>query len=65
MEDRKTENGGGFPAGVAKFFVSNIPDRASSKEIEETFKVYGEVIGVYVAKKRDKMGNRFGFVTFS
>ncbi|KAJ0447771.1 putative RNA recognition motif domain, nucleotide-binding alpha-beta plait domain superfamily [Helianthus annuus] len=50
---------------VVKFFVTNLPDKCSSKEIGDVFSEYGVVEGVYVARKRDKVGNRFGFVTFS
>ncbi|KAJ0534295.1 putative RNA recognition motif domain, nucleotide-binding alpha-beta plait domain superfamily [Helianthus annuus] len=50
---------------ITKFFVSNLPDKCSSKEIVEFFGVFGAVVGVYVARKRDKNGSRFGFVSFS
>ncbi|KAJ0686887.1 putative RNA recognition motif domain, nucleotide-binding alpha-beta plait domain superfamily [Helianthus annuus] len=50
--------------GLLKFFVSNLPDRCSSVEVGEFFSVFGNVARVYVAKKRDKNGNNFGFVTF-
>ncbi|KAM0064932.1 putative RNA recognition motif domain, nucleotide-binding alpha-beta plait domain superfamily [Helianthus debilis subsp. tardiflorus] len=51
--------------GILKFFVVNLPERSSSNEIGDCFSVYGEVVGVYVARKRDKVGNRFGFITFA
>ncbi|KAJ0639185.1 putative RNA-binding domain superfamily [Helianthus annuus] len=38
--------------GVMKFFVTNLPYRSSSKDIGEVFSEYGEVVGVYVARKR-------------
>ncbi|KAJ0624266.1 putative RNA recognition motif domain, nucleotide-binding alpha-beta plait domain superfamily [Helianthus annuus] len=50
--------------GVTNFFVTNLPERSSSKETGEVFCVFGEVVGVYVARKRDKRGNRFGFISF-
>ncbi|KAJ0569677.1 putative RNA recognition motif domain, nucleotide-binding alpha-beta plait domain superfamily [Helianthus annuus] len=50
--------------GVVKFFVSNLPDKCSSKEVGDLFSRFGEVVGVYVARKRDKNGNRFGFISF-
>ncbi|KAJ0801724.1 putative RNA recognition motif domain, nucleotide-binding alpha-beta plait domain superfamily [Helianthus annuus] len=49
---------------IIKFFVSNLPETCSLKEISDLFGAFGEVKGVYVAKKWDKMGNRFGFVSF-
>ncbi|KAJ0716094.1 putative RNA recognition motif domain, nucleotide-binding alpha-beta plait domain superfamily [Helianthus annuus] len=50
--------------GLAKFFVSNIPDRCSSVDVGEFFSVFGNVARVYVARKRDKNGYNFCFVTF-
>ncbi|KAJ0809238.1 putative RNA recognition motif domain, nucleotide-binding alpha-beta plait domain superfamily [Helianthus annuus] len=50
---------------IVKFFVSNLPDKWSSKEIGDFFSSFREVVGVYVARKRDKEGNRFGFMSFS
>ncbi|KAJ0492067.1 putative RNA recognition motif domain, nucleotide-binding alpha-beta plait domain superfamily [Helianthus annuus] len=50
--------------GLLKFFVSNLPDRCSSVVVGEFFSVFGNVARVYVARKRDKNGNNFGFVTF-
>ncbi|KAF5821491.1 putative RNA recognition motif domain, nucleotide-binding alpha-beta plait domain superfamily [Helianthus annuus] len=50
---------------IVKFFISNLPDKCSSKEIGDFFSSFREVVGVYVARKRDKEGNRFGFISFS
>ncbi|KAF5820625.1 putative RNA recognition motif domain, nucleotide-binding alpha-beta plait domain superfamily [Helianthus annuus] len=50
--------------GLSKFFVSNLPNRCSSVDVGEFFSVFGNVARVYVARKRDKNGNNFGFVTF-
>ncbi|KAJ0659746.1 putative RNA recognition motif domain, nucleotide-binding alpha-beta plait domain superfamily [Helianthus annuus] len=50
--------------GLTKFFVSNLPERCSSLDIGEFFSAFGNVANVYVARKRDKHGNNFGFVTF-
>ncbi|KAF5778714.1 putative RNA recognition motif domain, nucleotide-binding alpha-beta plait domain superfamily [Helianthus annuus] len=50
--------------GLTKFFVSNIPDCCSSVDVGEFFSVFGNVARVYVARKRDKNGNNFCFVTF-
>ncbi|KAJ0571130.1 putative RNA recognition motif domain, nucleotide-binding alpha-beta plait domain superfamily [Helianthus annuus] len=49
---------------LTKFFVSNLPEQCSSLELGDFFGTFGDVVGVYVARKRDKNGNRFGFVTF-
>ncbi|MFS7910390.1 putative RNA-binding domain superfamily [Helianthus anomalus] len=42
--------------GLRKFFVTNLLERCCSLEIGEFFSVFGEVVGVYVARKRDKKG---------
>ncbi|MFS7909230.1 putative nucleotide-binding alpha-beta plait domain superfamily, RNA-binding domain superfamily [Helianthus anomalus] len=46
-------------------WLDPITSGRSSKDIEEFFRVLGAVTGVYVAKKRDKNGLKFGFVSFS
>ncbi|KAJ0754860.1 putative RNA recognition motif domain, nucleotide-binding alpha-beta plait domain superfamily [Helianthus annuus] len=50
---------------VIKFFVTNLPEKSSAKEIGDFFCAFGDVVGVYVARKRDNVGNRFGFISFS
>ncbi|KAM0071801.1 putative RNA recognition motif domain, nucleotide-binding alpha-beta plait domain superfamily [Helianthus debilis subsp. tardiflorus] len=49
---------------TTKFFVTNLPERCSSAKVGDVFSAFGEVIGVYVARKRDKKGNKFCFVSF-
>ncbi|KAM0071209.1 putative RNA recognition motif domain, nucleotide-binding alpha-beta plait domain superfamily [Helianthus debilis subsp. tardiflorus] len=49
---------------IMKFFVSNLPVGCSSKILNDSFKVYGEIAVSYIARKLDKFGNRFGFVPF-
>ncbi|KAJ0587121.1 putative RNA-binding domain superfamily [Helianthus annuus] len=48
---------------LTKFFVSNLPDRCSGNDIAGVVRVHAEIYDIYVARKRDKMGNRFGFVS--
>ncbi|KAI3687513.1 hypothetical protein L1987_81210 [Smallanthus sonchifolius] len=43
------------------FFVTNIPDGVSSTNLWEGFQKFGDA---YVARKKDKGGNNFGFVRF-
>ncbi|KAJ0785624.1 putative RNA recognition motif domain, nucleotide-binding alpha-beta plait domain superfamily [Helianthus annuus] len=50
---------------IVKFFVTNLPDGCSSKDIGDAFCAHGEVVGIYIARKRDKLGNRFAFVSFA
>ncbi|KAM0031772.1 putative RNA recognition motif domain, nucleotide-binding alpha-beta plait domain superfamily [Helianthus debilis subsp. tardiflorus] len=54
---------GGFPV-VRKFFVSNIPVGCRSWDLADAFRRFGEVSGAFIAKKKDKEGRTFGFVSF-
>ncbi|PWA88731.1 RNA-directed DNA polymerase, eukaryota, Nucleotide-binding alpha-beta plait domain protein [Artemisia annua] len=47
-----------------KFFVSNLPEGCSSSDLKEVLLRYGDVQGIYIARKYDKLGKRFGFATF-
>ncbi|MFS7910566.1 putative RNA recognition motif domain, nucleotide-binding alpha-beta plait domain superfamily [Helianthus anomalus] len=47
-----------------KFFVSNLPEGCSSNDLKEVLLRYGDVQGIYIARKYDKLGKRFGFATF-
>ncbi|KAF5768283.1 putative RNA recognition motif domain, nucleotide-binding alpha-beta plait domain superfamily [Helianthus annuus] len=54
----------GQPDGVVKLFVTNLPDGCIPWELRKCMEVFGDIAGTYVAKKRDKNGCRFGFVSF-
>ncbi|MCI17509.1 endonuclease/exonuclease/phosphatase family protein, partial [Trifolium medium] len=43
---------------------TNFPEEASSEELWVVFRKYGRVAEVYIPKKLDKWGRRFGFVKF-
>ncbi|XP_022024833.1 uncharacterized protein LOC110925173 [Helianthus annuus] len=49
---------------VTKFFISNLPPGCRPWDVADFVRVYGEVSGMYIARKRDKAGNRFGFLSF-
>ncbi|MFS7958360.1 putative RNA-directed DNA polymerase [Helianthus anomalus] len=49
---------------VLKFFVSNIPQGCCPWDLANAFRAYGEIVGAYIARKRDKEGQIFGFVSF-
>ncbi|KAJ0713808.1 putative RNA recognition motif domain, nucleotide-binding alpha-beta plait domain superfamily [Helianthus annuus] len=49
---------------VTKFFVTNLPLGCTPWEVSEFVKVFGEVAVVYIARKKDKFGNRFCFISF-
>ncbi|KAM0019345.1 putative RNA recognition motif domain, nucleotide-binding alpha-beta plait domain superfamily [Helianthus debilis subsp. tardiflorus] len=49
---------------ISKFFIYNLPEGCSPWELTSFLKGFGDIVGSYVAKKRDKYGNRFGFASF-
>ncbi|KAJ0821011.1 putative RNA recognition motif domain, nucleotide-binding alpha-beta plait domain superfamily [Helianthus annuus] len=49
---------------VLKFFVTNIPSRCRPWDLANAFRSYGEIGGAFIAKKKDKEGRIFGFVSF-
>ncbi|PWA40101.1 nucleotide-binding alpha-beta plait domain-containing protein [Artemisia annua] len=49
---------------ITKFFITNLPDRCSGSDLAGVLRGYGVIFGIYIAKKRDKGGKRFGFVSF-
>ncbi|MFS8011978.1 putative RNA recognition motif domain, nucleotide-binding alpha-beta plait domain superfamily [Helianthus anomalus] len=49
---------------VLKFFVFNLPEGCTPWELRCCLEGFGKIVGTYVAKKRDKGGCRFGFVSF-
>ncbi|KAF5805438.1 putative RNA recognition motif domain, nucleotide-binding alpha-beta plait domain superfamily [Helianthus annuus] len=50
---------------VTKFFVANLPEGCTPWELRKALEGYGDIAGTYVAKKKDKGGGRFGFVSFA
>ncbi|KAF5788561.1 putative RNA recognition motif domain, nucleotide-binding alpha-beta plait domain superfamily [Helianthus annuus] len=49
---------------LTKFFVSNLPEGCPSWELRCSVEGIGNVAGTFVAKKRDKSGCIFGFISF-
>lgn len=49
---------------ITKFFVSNLPPKCSSSDLKEVFRGFGVYEGSYIARKLDRMGKRFAFVSF-
>ncbi|KAF5776660.1 putative RNA recognition motif domain, nucleotide-binding alpha-beta plait domain superfamily [Helianthus annuus] len=50
--------------GVTKFFVSNLPVGCRPWDVADCLRNFGEITGMYFARKTDKKGNRFGFISF-
>ncbi|KAM0062133.1 putative RNA recognition motif domain, nucleotide-binding alpha-beta plait domain superfamily [Helianthus debilis subsp. tardiflorus] len=49
---------------ITKFFVTNIPTGCRPWDLANAFRIYGEIAGAFIAKKKDKEGKIFGFVSF-
>ncbi|KAJ0546868.1 putative RNA recognition motif domain, nucleotide-binding alpha-beta plait domain superfamily [Helianthus annuus] len=49
---------------ITKVFVSNLQERCSSADLVGVLKGFGEIAGSYIARKYDRLGKRFGFVSF-
>ncbi|KAJ0726959.1 putative RNA recognition motif domain, nucleotide-binding alpha-beta plait domain superfamily [Helianthus annuus] len=58
----ETSNQNDLP--VTKFFVSNLPGGCSSSDLVAVLKGFGAIKNIYIARKYDKLGKRFGFVSF-
>ncbi|KAJ0699565.1 putative RNA recognition motif domain, nucleotide-binding alpha-beta plait domain superfamily [Helianthus annuus] len=50
---------------IEKFFVSNLPPKCSSSDLKEFFRGFGMYEGSYIARKFDRLGKRFGFMSFN
>lgn len=49
---------------ITTFYFTRFPDQTSEKELWAQFKQWGEVREVFISKKRNKAGRRYGFVRF-
>ncbi|KAJ0707511.1 putative RNA recognition motif domain, nucleotide-binding alpha-beta plait domain superfamily [Helianthus annuus] len=49
---------------VMKFFVSNLPGGCASYDLQDVLKRFGKIHGICIARKFDRLGKRFGFVSF-
>ncbi|KAK2430143.1 hypothetical protein P8452_43597 [Trifolium repens] len=78
-EERETVGGGGSARAnsvnkkafflhldkvTTSFFCTNFPDEATTGDLWKIFQGFGKVGEVYIPKKKDKKGKRFGFVKF-
>ncbi|KAJ0743128.1 putative RNA recognition motif domain, nucleotide-binding alpha-beta plait domain superfamily [Helianthus annuus] len=48
---------------LTKFYVANLPERRSGADLAKDIRNFGNIYDIYIASKRDKEGNRFGFVS--
>ncbi|KAJ0752504.1 putative RNA recognition motif domain, nucleotide-binding alpha-beta plait domain superfamily [Helianthus annuus] len=49
---------------ITKYYITNLPPGCNPWDVAVFARVFGEVAGMYIARKKDKMGNRFGFLSF-
>ncbi|KAJ0816766.1 putative RNA recognition motif domain, nucleotide-binding alpha-beta plait domain superfamily [Helianthus annuus] len=66
-QNRKRKGGGAgavFHPDITKFFVTNIPQGCRPWDLANAFRGFGEIAGAFIAKKKDKEGRIFGFVSF-
>ncbi|KAJ0668131.1 putative RNA recognition motif domain, nucleotide-binding alpha-beta plait domain superfamily [Helianthus annuus] len=64
--DRRSKKHGESSSNVkiTKVFVLNLPEGCSSADLVHVMKGFGVIQGTYIARKYDKLGKRFGFVSF-
>ncbi|MFS8019141.1 putative RNA recognition motif domain, nucleotide-binding alpha-beta plait domain superfamily [Helianthus anomalus] len=49
---------------IMKFFITNLPVGCRPWDVLEFMKVFGDISGVYIARKPDKVGRKFGLISF-
>lgn len=49
---------------ATSFFFTNFPEHFGEEDLWRVFTNWGQVREVFIPPKRDKLGNRFGFVRF-
>ncbi|KAD3642329.1 hypothetical protein E3N88_31553 [Mikania micrantha] len=50
---------------VTNYYISNLPDDVTAKEVWGAFKEYGDIVDAFVPKHKDRSGSRFAFVRFA
>ncbi|MFS8007331.1 putative RNA recognition motif domain, nucleotide-binding alpha-beta plait domain superfamily [Helianthus anomalus] len=50
--------------GRVKYYITNLPEICGGNDMDGLLKVFGEISKIYIVRKRDKVGRRFGFVIF-
>ncbi|MFS7999079.1 putative RNA recognition motif domain, nucleotide-binding alpha-beta plait domain superfamily [Helianthus anomalus] len=65
-DGRRSKNIGASSSKVKiiKVFVSNLPEGCSSADLVHVMKGFGVIKGTYIVRKYDRLGKRFGFVSF-
>ncbi|KAK7269345.1 hypothetical protein RIF29_22070 [Crotalaria pallida] len=63
-KDKGNLYGHGFLRNSTTFFFSNFTAEQGYEDLWRSFQKWGKVVDVYIAPRRDKKGERFGFVRF-
>ncbi|KAF5787053.1 putative RNA recognition motif domain, nucleotide-binding alpha-beta plait domain superfamily [Helianthus annuus] len=63
MDRRKTPIPVEVQRHITKLFVTNLPDGCSGLDLASQVRSHGQIFYLYIARKRDKGGNRFGFIS--
>lgn len=53
-----------YLAGTTPYFFTNFPDDFGNSEMWKVIYKWGKVWDIYIPKKRDKLGKKYGFVKF-
>lgn len=53
------------PWQVTTFFFSHFPNSYGERDMWKIFQRWGRVVEVFISRKLNRWGNRFGFVRFS
>ncbi|KAL9995881.1 putative RNA recognition motif domain, nucleotide-binding alpha-beta plait domain superfamily [Helianthus debilis subsp. tardiflorus] len=48
---------------ITKIFITNLPDGCSGADLAGQIREFGQIYDLYIVRKRDTHGNRFGFVS--
>ncbi|KAM0008544.1 putative RNA recognition motif domain, nucleotide-binding alpha-beta plait domain superfamily [Helianthus debilis subsp. tardiflorus] len=49
---------------VSEFYISNLPPGCNPWDVADSLRDFGETAGMYIARKNNKNGDRFGFISF-
>ncbi|KAL9999882.1 putative RNA recognition motif domain, nucleotide-binding alpha-beta plait domain superfamily [Helianthus debilis subsp. tardiflorus] len=63
-KNKEPNDGMSRNGNITKLYITNLPLGCNTWDVADFVKVYGDVSGVYIARKKDKEGRRFGFVSF-
>ncbi|KAL6521525.1 hypothetical protein OROGR_018094 [Orobanche gracilis] len=63
MEHRRKPIPEAIQRRLSKLFVTNLPEGCSGSDLASHVRSFGQIFDIYIARKKDKGGNRFGFIS--